>query len=84
MFSGTYLEKLLSKKFEEIKNIINTFIHNNDYFSNNNFLFCKLVSKFVIIMTNNFWSLKLVVNKIFSCCDSLKRVLKVARWKQLF
>ena len=33
----------------------------------NNFLFCKLASKLVIIVTNNFWSLKLVTNKVFSC-----------------
>jgi len=32
----------------------------------NNFLFCILIFKLVIIMTNNFWSLKLVVNETFS------------------
>ena len=31
------------------------------------FLLCKLVSKLVIIVTNNFWSLKLVTNEAFSC-----------------
>jgi len=31
------------------------------------FLFCKLVSKLVIIVTNNFLSLKLVTNEVFSC-----------------
>jgi len=32
----------------------------------NNFLFYKFVSKLVIIVTNNFWTLKLVANEIFS------------------
>jgi len=31
------------------------------------FLLYKLVSKLVIIITNNFWSLKLVTNEAFSC-----------------
>jgi len=31
----------------------------------NNFLFCKLIFKFIIIMTNKFLSLKLIINKIF-------------------
>jgi len=31
------------------------------------FLLCKLVSKLVIIVTNNFWLLKLVTNEAFSC-----------------
>ena len=35
----------------------------------NNFLFCKLVSKLVTIITNNFLSLKLIVNGNFSCSD---------------
>jgi len=30
------------------------------------FLLCKLVSKLVIIVTNNFWSLKLVTIEAFS------------------
>jgi len=33
----------------------------------NNLLFCNLVSKLITIVTNNFWSLKLVVNETFSC-----------------
>jgi len=36
----------------------------------NNFLFHKLVSKLVALVTNNIWSLKLVVNEIFSCSKS--------------
>jgi len=32
-----------------------------------NFLFFKLVFKLVTILTNNFWSLKLIINEIFSC-----------------
>jgi len=35
----------------------------------NNFLFFQLVSKLVTVLTNNFWSLNLVNNKIFSCSD---------------
>jgi len=34
------------------------------------FLLCKLVSKLVIIVTINFWSLKLVTNEAFSCSES--------------
>jgi len=37
----------------------------------NNFLFCKMVTKLVTIVTNNFWSLNLVTNKIFYCNVSL-------------
>ena len=33
----------------------------------NQFLFCKLVSKLVNIVTNNIWSLKLMFNETFSC-----------------
>jgi len=33
----------------------------------NNFLICELVSKFVTIVTTNFWSLKLVIEEAFSC-----------------
>jgi len=33
------------------------------------FLFCKLLSKLVTIVTSNFWSLKFVVNEQFSCSD---------------
>jgi len=35
------------------------------------FLLCKIVSKLVIIVTNNFLSLKLVTNKTFSCSEIL-------------
>jgi len=37
------------------------------------FLLCKLVSKLVILVTNNFWSLKVVTNKAFSCSDAKSR-----------
>ena len=37
----------------------------------NNFLFFKLVSKFVTIVTNHFWSLKLVINEVFSCSGNI-------------
>ena len=36
----------------------------------NNFLFCKLVFKFVTIVTNYFLSLKLVSNREFSCSNN--------------
>jgi len=36
----------------------------------NNYLFCKLVSKLVIIVINNFGLLKLIVNDSFSCNSS--------------
>jgi len=32
----------------------------------NNFLFFKLISKLVTLVTNNFWSLKLIINQTFS------------------
>jgi len=39
------------------------------------FLLCKLVSKLVIIVTNNFWLLKLVTNEAFSYSDYSIRFL---------
>jgi len=36
----------------------------------NNFLLCKLIFKLVIIVTNKFWSLRLVTNETFSCSVS--------------
>jgi len=40
-------------------------IHNSDYFTNQYFLLCELISKLVIIVTNNFLSLKLITMKYF-------------------
>jgi len=42
----------------------------------NNFLLCKLVSKLVIIVVNNFWSQKLVTNEKFSYSTSLLKLKK--------
>jgi len=46
----------------------------------NNFLFFKLVSKLVTIVTNNIWSLKLITNKAFSYSDLY---IKNYKWNYL-
>jgi len=43
----------------------------------NNFLFCKFVSKLVTMVINNFWSLKLVVNDLFSCSSDRLDFIKI-------
>jgi len=45
----------------------------------NNFLFFKLVSKLVTIVTKSLWSLKLVVNEIIFCSNNFAYFLELLR-----